>query len=102
MNIHDEVDHILAGIEMLQPRPHRNTLEQRLRAFLADVIGPDWRDAPIIAQSMPDGTILYSASKMCLNCGAIHTFLIWPDGDGFQMAEPSPVSDREGDGDGVC
>lgn len=101
MNIHEEVDHILAGIEMLQQRPRRITLQQRMRAFLAEVISPDWLNAPITTQAMPDGTIIYTASNMCRGCGSIHTFVLWPDGDGFQMAAPSPVRYGE-DGDGVC
>lgn len=95
MNIHEEVDHILAGIEMIQRQPRHDTLQQRMRAFLAEVISPEWSNTPITAQAMPDGTFLYTASRVCINCGAIHTFVLWPDGDGFQMAAPSPVDYRE-------
>lgn len=59
MDIHQEIDHLMAGIELELSQP---TLEERLRSFLAMMEGDEaWRACAVMGNTTIDGTTVYAA-----------------------------------------
>lgn len=104
--IEDEVRHILAGIEFdemhapvdeiqvpLAEPPH--VTMRRLCSMLVNTHGKAWRKCTIERHCMPDGSIVFTASRMCPFCSSqvgspvTHTYIAMPRPDGgFDFAAP--------------
>lgn len=107
-----DIDKILSNIDAMrafqaEPVPDMS-IEQRLRAFMADIDGERWHNAHIFAAMLPTGTEVYIA--LCLlgspASGEIAWCVISEKADGtLALAAPIPIAERDeqdDDGGGVA
>lgn len=75
-SIHAEVDHILGGIRFEDEHPAPvASMKTRLRKYLTERAGANWKHAAIREHTMPDGSSAWTASLICVSCRTIHTYI---------------------------
>jgi hypothetical protein len=88
-----QVQDLLNEIESCAPV--HEPLHRRLRRHMIECLGPEWAICTLIAHTLPTGEQVYTASRMCIVCGKVHTFVLCRDREGFVLAAPSPVQKDE-------
>lgn len=92
MDIHDEVNHLLSGIEFERAgpaSPDRDQVKQRLRAQMVREIGARWESATIDAHEIPGGPCVYVIALNCPHCRRVHTFVAYLNEQGaIKFAQP--------------
>lgn len=82
-----EVDELLRKIEQ-----HRPSLRDRLFDFLQESLDMEFTRCMLHSHALPDGTILYTATIICPECGRVHTYVVVAHADGtFALAAPAPI-----------
>lgn len=93
--IRQQINEVLArlhfGDEECRVEKDRVPLRVLLRKHMIESIGPEWAKCTLIVHTLPTGEQIYTASRLCIACGKVHTFVLCRDGDDFYIAAPSPV-----------
>lgn len=103
-DIHEQVNHLIAGLELMGAFEPQPTLEESLRRYLASQWGDQWLECALQANLLKDGRTVYTAMLIesvgvCEHYShkyAVRTYTVDRDEFGqFYIAPPSPVGGNE-------
>lgn len=103
-DIHEQVDHLLAGLELMGAFSSQMTLDESIRRYLASQWGDQWLECALQANLLKTGHTVYTAMLIepvgtCEHHNhkyALRTFTVDRDELGqFYIAPPSPVAGYE-------